>query len=81
MSFAEYRLKRAETREAVADWERACIKMKLARVKERLAEVDSQHEPFNSIINSTTMNEREKLYAAAFYVVRGRMPNHPSKTP
>jgi hypothetical protein len=44
-----------------------------AQIKERLAEIKSQHEPLASLENEK-MSERKRLYAAAFYVVVGRMP-------
>jgi hypothetical protein len=57
-------------------WERynyASTALELARVKERLAELKSQHEPLAGLIEKT-MGERERLYASAFYAVVGRMP-------
>ena len=44
-----------------------------AEIHERLAEIKSQHEPMNSLLDAA-MSERDRLYAAAFYVVVGRMP-------
>jgi hypothetical protein len=43
------------------------------QIKERLAEILSQSEPLDKLI-STVMPERDRLYAAAFYVVVGRIP-------
>ena len=45
----------------------------VAEINERLAEIKSQHEPLNKLLE-TAMTERERLYATAFYVVVGRMP-------
>lgn len=60
----------AETNAARSNLEAASAKLKLARIHERLAEIKSQHEPLASL----SEGDREKLYAAAFYVVIGRMP-------
>jgi len=54
-------------------------KLENERIKMRLAEILSQHEPLNKLIGLNSTEEgykemRDKLYAAAFYVVVGRMP-------
>jgi hypothetical protein len=46
----------------------------VAEVEERLAEIKCQHEPLNSISKNEDLVDREKMYAAAFYVVFGRVP-------
>ena len=43
------------------------------QIFERLAEIKSQHDPLASLLEKP-MSERDRLYAAAFYVVVGRMP-------
>ena len=45
-----------------------------ASIRERLAEMKSQSEPLASLMYAR-VSERERLYAAAFYCVNGRMPN------
>jgi hypothetical protein len=51
----------------------ASASLENCQIKERLAEIWSQHEPLASLLDRK-MTERERLYAAAFYVVVGRMP-------
>lgn len=51
--------------------------LKNAQIDERLAEIKSQGEPLDSLITEP-MSERDRLYAAAFYVVVGRMPERPA---
>ncbi|MEA3427896.1 MAG: hypothetical protein U9Q84_01475 [Thermodesulfobacteriota bacterium] len=53
----------------------ASQKLENAQIKERLAEIKSQHEPIASLLEEP-MSERGRLYAIAFYVVVGRMPDH-----
>ena len=53
--------------------EAASANLTIARIKERLAEIRSQHEPLNGL-SSEKMTERDRCIAAAFYVVIGRMP-------
>ena len=79
MSFQAYLLATAEKERAYANYCHAGAALELAKIKERLAEVQSQHEPLHSLSTRTapqghTLTERERLYAAAFYVVIGRMP-------
>ena len=49
--------------------------LELAQIKERLAELKSQHEPLAGLIEKK-MGERERLYSAAFYIVAGRFPEN-----
>lgn len=61
--------------EADAAYQQYCYagrKLELARVNQRLAEIDSQHEPLASLMANTAMGEREKLVWIARYVVTGR---------
>ena len=43
----------------------------MAQIDERLAEIRSQHDPLAEMINKK-LSERDRLFAAAYYVVRGR---------
>ena len=43
------------------------------QIMERLAEIKSQSEPLDSLLKKA-MSERDRLYAAAYYVAVGRMP-------
>ena len=72
--FGIYLLAQAERREAYERYNYAGAALKNAQIKERLAEIKSQHEPLNGLIGEA-MSERDRLYAAAFYVVVGRMPS------
>jgi hypothetical protein len=71
--FLHYMKAQAEKRAAFNAYDAAAARLELAQIKERLAEIRSQHEPLHSLIDQR-MSERERLYAAAHYVVVGRMP-------
>jgi len=71
--FQEYLLSQAEKREAYQQYCHASVHLENAGIKERLSEINSQHEPLNSLI-AAQLSERDRLYSAAFYVVVGRMP-------
>jgi hypothetical protein len=71
--FINYMKAQAERREAYEKYSYAGQLLENRGIKERLAEVKSQAEPFNTLINAS-MDERDRLYAAAFYVAVGRMP-------
>ena len=76
--FLHYQLAQAEAREAKQDWERASNKMVLTKIRERLAEIRSQHEPLNKLLEMDhEMSDRDRMCAAAFYVVVGRLPEGP----
>lgn len=72
-AFMKYELEKANKRAAYANLSHASAAYENVLIRERLAEIKSQHEPLNSLIISA-MSERDRLYAAAFYVVVGRMP-------
>jgi len=55
------------------------VKLTNARIHERLCELRSQHDPLNKLCGGDEANMcdpaiRKIAYAAAFYVVVGRMP-------
>ena len=52
----------------------AAQKLENEKMRERLAELKSQHEPLASLMQNTLIRDRELLIAAAHYVVNGRMP-------
>ncbi len=70
---AAYFLAQAKKREAYEKFDGAAKGLSLAQIHERLAEIKSQHEPLATLATKA-MSERERLYAAAFYVVVGRFP-------
>ena len=72
-AFQQYMLYQAKARAAKNLSNYAGVALDNARVMERLAEIDSQHEPIASLLEEK-MSERERLYAIAFYVAVGRMP-------
>lgn len=72
-AFEAYLLAQAEKKIAYERYNFAASALNNAQIRERLAEIKSQHEPLAALM-STMMTERERLYAAAFYVVVGRMP-------
>lgn len=68
--FMEYQLKIAEVTAAQNQYNYAGAALELARVRKRLAEIDSQHAPLCNLKEST----RKESYAVAFYCVVGRWP-------
>jgi tRNA C32,U32 (ribose-2'-O)-methylase TrmJ len=74
--FQNYMLQQARRKEAYANYSHAGQALENARIHERLAEIKSQSEPLHSLINQT-LTERDRIYAAAFYVVVGRLPENP----
>jgi hypothetical protein len=73
LAFSTYQLRQAEKREAYEAFNFARQLLENRQIKERLAEILSQADPLDKLI-STVMPERDRLYAAAFYVVVGRIP-------
>lgn len=74
LAFLEYEKAQAERETAYQRYAYAAVALENARVHERLAEIKSQAEPLNGLLGRA-MSERDRLYAAAFYVVVGRMPS------
>ncbi len=72
--FGSYMLRTSERETAYARYNASSTGLELAQIKERLAEIDSQHEPLASLSVNGDKQERKRLYAAAHYVVSGRMP-------
>lgn len=77
--FESFLLKKAETRAAVERCNYDTVALANTRIRERLAEIKSQHEPLAGLLQQP-MSERERMYAAAFYVVVGRLPEPASGT-
>ena len=76
--FAQYMTAKAEAKAAYERYNYASAALELARIKERLAEMASQHEPL-AALRDASMSERDRLYAAAHYAVVGRLPNKVSE--
>lgn len=72
--FQNYLLQQARKDEAFQRYNYAAAKLENAQIHERLAEIKSQHEPLSSLATKA-LSERDRLYAAAYYVVCGRMPD------
>ena len=72
--FSAYMLAQSRRETAYAQYNHASVALELAQIHERLNEVKSQAEPLASL-EQQAMNPRERLHAAAFYVVVGRLPN------
>jgi len=72
--FAEYQTAKRVTEREIARREHASVALELARVRERLAEINNQHDPIAKIIGCEQMGERDRIRAIAFYVVMGRAP-------
>lgn len=74
MSFDKYMLAQEETGRRRAEREAASARLELAKIKERLAEIESQHNPLAE--RSRDREERAKQIDCAFYVVVGRWPRN-----
>jgi hypothetical protein len=72
-NYFKYLMQRAETRAASCNYNHASVALKIAEIEERLAELKSQEEPLRTLMG-LQIDEREKLCAAAHYVVCGRIP-------
>ncbi len=68
-----YQLASANKREAYEAYNYASARLDMCQIRERLAEMKAQHEPLSSLLNGP-LSARDRLYAAAFWVVVGRMP-------
>lgn len=53
--------------------EAASARLTIAEIDERIAEIDSQHEPLATIM-AMHIPERDKLLAVALYIRTGRFP-------
>lgn len=71
--FIQYQYAQEQRRTAYERYNYASVALELAQIKERLAELKSQCQPLDKLIEATPPG-REQLYAAAFYAVVGRMP-------
>ena len=71
---ANYQYRQECTRTARAEHQAASYKLELCQVRERLAELKSQHDPLHSMVLKVLHTQsRDDVYAAAFYVVVGRV--------
>lgn len=76
LNFLLYTKAQADKKAAYELYNYAGQKLENAQIRERLAEIKSQYEPINSLLDGGgTM--RDMLYAIAHYVVVGRLPNKP----
>lgn len=74
--FDKYQKAQADSRAAYERLNYASVALENAHIKERLAKIKSQQEPLAGLM-AQKLSERDRLYAAAFYVVIGRFPNDP----
>jgi len=72
-NFGNYMRAQAERQAAFERYTASARALENAQIHERLAEIKSQHEPLSTLL-AQPLNERDMLYAAAYYVVVGRMP-------
>ena len=73
--FENYMLQQAKKEAASYQYNYAAKVLEVAGIKERLAEIKSQHEPLESL-SKMPLSLRDMLYATAFYVVVGRLPDN-----
>lgn len=72
-NFARYMHAQEKRRGAYSEYNYAGVNLTLAQIRERLAEIRSQHEPLESESEGDKLI-RVKMIRAAFYVVVGRWP-------
>ena len=72
--FENYMKAQAERRVAYERYCYAGLALENAHIKERLSKIKSEHEPLAGLL-AQPLSDRDKLYAAAFYVVMGRIPD------
>jgi hypothetical protein len=73
--YLNFQYHKAKTETARAKVGEAVNRVELAEIKERFAEIKSQHQPLDLIAKSG-LSDRGKMYACAFYVVVGRLPDN-----
>ena len=71
-----YLQRQSETKAAMQQYNYAGANLDRAQIYERLAQIKSQHEPLAGLADAA-MTERDRLYAAAHFVVHGRLPSVP----
>ena len=71
--FEAYMLAQARCEKATATYNWAASDLRNAQIGKRLTEIKSQHEPLNTLLQAA-LSERDRMYAAAYYVVVGRLP-------
>lgn len=71
-AFMHYQLALAEKKMAYEQYNYAGAALELATIRCRLAEIVSQHEPLGHIDSGLAFTGRQKMIAAAQYVVLGR---------
>lgn len=69
--FLNYQLRIAQKEAAYNQYNYAGSALELSKIKERLAEIESQHAPLCKLKESN----RDEAFAVAFYCVIGRFPD------
>lgn len=72
--FQQFLHQQANVATARAEYNYSSCKLENASIQMRLAEIKSQHQPLATLAALTTLTERQRMYAAAYYVVHGRIP-------
>jgi hypothetical protein len=70
-SFEDYLLASVKRKAAEVHYNHAASALELAQVKERLAQIKSEDGQLTKILYSK-LSERDRMYAAAYFVVVGR---------
>ena len=73
-AFGNYMYAQERVATARMGYNYASVLLENRQIHQRLAEIASQTEPVNLLIERD-LSERAKLYALAFYVVVGRFPD------
>ncbi len=66
-------MRQIEVQAAKSDYEKAVAQMQLANIHYRLAHIDSQPEPLDGLVKAD-LTDRERMVAAAYFVVVGQVP-------
>ena len=72
--FLNYLKRQSDTEAAKQQYNYAGVNLDRAQIYERLAQIKSQHEPLAGLA-ALPITERDRLYAAAHFVVYGRLPS------
>lgn len=73
-AFARYMHAQSETKAAYAQYNHAAVALELAQIRERLAMIESQHEPLATLNPEGNSVARKKQIGVAYFVVNGRWP-------
>lgn len=80
-AFERYQAAKERKRTAYERYNYASLALEVAQIKERFAEIVSQHQPLAELNPGENLIAREKQIKAAFYVLYGRWPTEDEIAP